>query len=256
MSEANVVNASPDQYFILKSGRGLKNIYELSNALSGMDDSTFEHHVNSGKNDFANWIKYVFHEDKLADEIYNAKSREQMHRLISRHFSNRGDLKELNIPLLAKKKEKKAATREAQQEVASASVAKPLKTGEVQENRQFFPGLKLKGKLGILLPKQKEQENALPQEEHPEIPNLPQSGSPMEYDFQNKLDSIISREKEIEKREQIIEQIEARIEEQLAGIRQGQPKEGRFFSKEFVQGIAAGFLVTLILSLVFIRFFL
>ena len=46
-------NVSPEHYFRLTNGDSIKNVKELVRALRGMDDSTFMHHVNSEKNDFA-----------------------------------------------------------------------------------------------------------------------------------------------------------------------------------------------------------
>ena len=70
--------APEGQEFILKNGQPLKSIRELLDALDAIDQETFFHHVNKEKNDFANWLQHVFHEEGLADEIRQAKSRKEI----------------------------------------------------------------------------------------------------------------------------------------------------------------------------------
>jgi len=77
---------SPEEYFHLCNGRVLKNLYELLNALKSIDEETFSHHVNDHKNDFGNWVKHVFHEDFLAEQIFAARDREGISRLIENHL--------------------------------------------------------------------------------------------------------------------------------------------------------------------------
>jgi len=67
----------PNQYFYLSNGTALKNIDELLDALRAMDDDTFSSHVNEHKNDFANWVRDVFKNDKLANRILSMSSRER-----------------------------------------------------------------------------------------------------------------------------------------------------------------------------------
>ena len=65
-----------------------------------------------------------------------------------------------------------------------------------------------------------------------------------------KFDEIIQREKEIEKKEEKIKEVEERIEKQLK-----QPTDKKFFSKEFIQGVAVGVLLAVIAFLVYFKFF-
>jgi hypothetical protein len=67
-----------ESYFWLKNGAAIKSIDELSKALKTMPDDVFNHHVNSEKNDFANWICDVLKDKKLAQKISSAKSTEEM----------------------------------------------------------------------------------------------------------------------------------------------------------------------------------
>jgi len=58
-----------EHYFVLQGGKVLKDLDELVHFLRIVDKKTFEYHVNDSKNDFANWIRYVFKNRKLAEAI-------------------------------------------------------------------------------------------------------------------------------------------------------------------------------------------
>ncbi|MBM3200110.1 hypothetical protein FJZ53_04165 [Candidatus Woesearchaeota archaeon] len=72
------LNISPKNYFQLADGRTLKDLRELLWALESMSDSTFISHVNSEKNDFANWIKGVMKDEFLAARINEAIDKSSM----------------------------------------------------------------------------------------------------------------------------------------------------------------------------------
>ncbi len=67
-----------ENYFFLIDGRKLKNLKELYNSLSEMEDSVFNHHVNEERNDFTNWIMYVFNNESLANKVQNAKTKTEL----------------------------------------------------------------------------------------------------------------------------------------------------------------------------------
>ncbi len=75
-----------DKRFILKDGRLLKDMVELSHALEHMSDDVFNHHVNSYRNDFKNWVADVFGEKELASQIEKAKTRADMQLAILKHI--------------------------------------------------------------------------------------------------------------------------------------------------------------------------
>ena len=50
---------SSDSYFHLADGRVLKSVPELIETLRDMDEWVFQHHVNSDKNDFVQWIEHI-----------------------------------------------------------------------------------------------------------------------------------------------------------------------------------------------------
>lgn len=208
MSEHKI--AEPNEYFILNNGRVLKNVFELANSLSSMDDATFSYHVNSDKNDFANWIRGVFEDNGLADKVQKAGDKEEIAKVINQTFK-KPEKKEKRKPIIKKLIQKK--------EPAKKEDSSTLAPKEIQK----FPIEK--------------KEN--------------------DKELTKKIDEIVIKEKEIEKREEKIQEIEERIERELQAQKESKlkPDEG-FFSKEFLQGLATGFLVTLILALTYIKFFM
>ncbi len=64
-----------EQHFVVADGRKLKNIIELADALETMSEEIFRHHANELKNDFASWVKDVFYDHSLAEDIGRAKNR-------------------------------------------------------------------------------------------------------------------------------------------------------------------------------------
>ena len=67
--------APVEQHFVVADGRKLKNIIELADALETMSEEIFRHHANEFKNDFSNWVKDVFYDHSLAEDISRAKNR-------------------------------------------------------------------------------------------------------------------------------------------------------------------------------------
>lgn len=70
-----LANTKPEFYFRLVNGQKIKNIFGLANALDKMPDEVFYHHVNEQRNDFSNWIKDIFKQKKLTDEVSKVRSR-------------------------------------------------------------------------------------------------------------------------------------------------------------------------------------
>ncbi|MGV8172012.1 MAG: hypothetical protein ACP5OA_04940, partial [Candidatus Woesearchaeota archaeon] len=74
-----------EQAFVLNNNERLYSIRELLNTLPYMSEPTFNHHTAHGRNDFANWIGDVFKYYDIAEEIRNAKSREEMITILKKH---------------------------------------------------------------------------------------------------------------------------------------------------------------------------
>ncbi len=80
--------------FWLKSGESLKNLQELYDALHDMDDIIYFHHVNPEKNDFADWVRHMFKDDKLASALSASTSREEAAKAIEKR------IKEIKMQIL------------------------------------------------------------------------------------------------------------------------------------------------------------
>lgn len=83
---------------------------------------------------------------------------------------------------------------------------------------------------------------------------LKQKEAKITQSYSNKIEEVLMKEKEIEKREKKIEEIEARIEMELAEL--VAKKEPKFFSKEFIQGMAISLLLVLVVVLAYVKFFI
>ncbi len=70
--------AKPKDYFWLKNGVVIKDLYELSDALRVMDDDTFNYHVNAQKNDFSVWLAHSLNSKYLAEKVSPIKSRQEI----------------------------------------------------------------------------------------------------------------------------------------------------------------------------------
>jgi len=69
-------DAAPEQCFWVNNGPILKNMEELANALPGMAEDTFRHHVNNEKNDFSSWVRDIIGDAKLANDLLSSKNRD------------------------------------------------------------------------------------------------------------------------------------------------------------------------------------
>ncbi|MBN2567227.1 PGF-pre-PGF domain-containing protein [Candidatus Woesearchaeota archaeon] len=68
--------------FQLADGRQVRNLHDLLDALSEIDDDTFRLHVTDEKNEISDWVRHVFEDYKLASQIDDVRVREEMCRKI------------------------------------------------------------------------------------------------------------------------------------------------------------------------------
>lgn len=76
----------PESYFWLRSGQPLKSLQELALQLPLISDEDFSHHVQPGKNDFAQWVRELFAEHELAAALEQCSSRAQMQTVLYNHI--------------------------------------------------------------------------------------------------------------------------------------------------------------------------
>lgn len=79
---------NPEHYFVLKDGELIKSLEELILIIQNIDKEVFEYHVNNEKNDFANWVRYVFKAGRLSDIIAGFDYSQKSHiiKAIKRHL--------------------------------------------------------------------------------------------------------------------------------------------------------------------------
>ncbi|MBU0757306.1 MAG: hypothetical protein KKF44_04520 [Nanoarchaeota archaeon] len=73
-----------NQAFILKDGRAVHSLKELLSVLKNMSESEFYFFDNEFKNDFANWIKDIFHFDEVYQAMVNIKKRREMVQVLEK----------------------------------------------------------------------------------------------------------------------------------------------------------------------------
>ncbi len=76
-------DTKPEQAFYCKDGSVLKNLTELAEKLKTISADAYKHHANECKNDFRNWIKDVYCNEKLAKEIAFAGSSREAARIVA-----------------------------------------------------------------------------------------------------------------------------------------------------------------------------
>jgi hypothetical protein len=83
-SKPSRLKSTPEhqQWFVLSSGKEIKNLKELAQDLGDMEDFVFDHHVNQTKNDFVNWVRDVFDELELAERISKVKDKKKMQLVV------------------------------------------------------------------------------------------------------------------------------------------------------------------------------
>ena len=78
----------PEEYvFRCADGRVFQNMNDLEQAFATMTDETFSYHVNKDKNDFANWVKDIIKDDKLAKDLAKSLARTQAVKTVTRRLA-------------------------------------------------------------------------------------------------------------------------------------------------------------------------
>ena len=79
-------DAPETQYFLFCDGHPVKNVKELAEKLEHIEEEVFNHHVTENRNDFVNWVKDVFEEIELAEEISGLKNKDHVRLAIYKHI--------------------------------------------------------------------------------------------------------------------------------------------------------------------------
>jgi hypothetical protein len=60
---------------------------ELGDALNTMADETYAFHAKTEKNDFANWVRDIIKDERLADDLQKAPNQAQAAKLVASRTS-------------------------------------------------------------------------------------------------------------------------------------------------------------------------
>jgi predicted house-cleaning noncanonical NTP pyrophosphatase (MazG superfamily) len=75
-----------EKAFYLKDGKVFSTLEKFSKELQSMTKDVFEHHVNSNKNDFKEWMKNSLNEEKLAQKVDKKIKKVEMELEVLRHL--------------------------------------------------------------------------------------------------------------------------------------------------------------------------
>ena len=71
-------------HFHVADGTRLENLMQLMEYLEKMNDETYKFHANESKNDFSIWVKDVFENVELAENLKTANTKESAQLIIAR----------------------------------------------------------------------------------------------------------------------------------------------------------------------------
>jgi len=75
-------NVPADKVFYVFEGGHINSIYQLADTLSSISAKSFNHHVSSLRNDFANWVRDVIQDSELAPVLAALKTRTHMEKAV------------------------------------------------------------------------------------------------------------------------------------------------------------------------------
>ena len=84
-------NVPEEYHFVLSNGEKLKDLRDLVNTLEKMPEDVFRHHVNEMRNDFSNWVKDVFKDSSLAEELKRMHSKMETELALQKYINKKLD---------------------------------------------------------------------------------------------------------------------------------------------------------------------
>lgn len=78
----------PEQHVFWIHDEGvLRDMRELGDALNNMSDETYAYHANELKKDFANWVRDIIGDEKLARDLDKVRNRGEAARAVVRRVA-------------------------------------------------------------------------------------------------------------------------------------------------------------------------
>jgi len=74
--------------FVLADGQQVKGLLELVYRLDYMKEWVYQHHTGQGRNDFANWARNTYNDEKLARRLEKTKTRHATQAAILKQLVN------------------------------------------------------------------------------------------------------------------------------------------------------------------------
>jgi hypothetical protein len=71
-----------DKRFYCADGCVYDNLTDMADCLEHLSADTFSYHVTSSNNDFANWARDVFNDDKLASDLMRAANAAEAAKIV------------------------------------------------------------------------------------------------------------------------------------------------------------------------------
>jgi hypothetical protein len=65
----------PEKSFVFANGLVVRSLWELKQAMLSLPEELINHHLDSERNDFANWVQYVLGDVELAGEMHKYSHR-------------------------------------------------------------------------------------------------------------------------------------------------------------------------------------
>jgi|SRR3989344_3252697 len=96
MGKELLENVKEEYKFLLNNGKDINNLKELYKELRRMDNKTFKHHVNEAKNDFYNWVRDIYKNKTLGDDLLECTTREAVMFCLSNHLKQASAAKSLD----------------------------------------------------------------------------------------------------------------------------------------------------------------
>lgn len=78
-----------EKRFYASDGSVYASLRDLAKGLRAMHPGTYSYHANGQRNDFHNWIRDVFGDKKLAQDVLAARNQHHMARLVEARLKPR-----------------------------------------------------------------------------------------------------------------------------------------------------------------------